>query len=101
MHDVLIVGSGPAGVGLAAACGAAGLDVAVLTPDETLPWRNTYGVWLDELDDPALLATLGQRWDDVRVIAGGATIALGRGYGWFDNDRKFNCFARYTISNGS
>ncbi|MBU6334512.1 MAG: lycopene cyclase family protein [Chloroflexi bacterium] len=86
MHDVLIVGSGPAGVGLAAACGAAGLDVAVLTPDETLPWRNTYGVWLDELDDPALLATLGQRWDDVRVIAGGATIALGRGYGWFDND---------------
>jgi len=86
MHDVLIVGSGPAGVCLAAACGAAGLDVAVLTPDETLPWGNTYGVWLDELDDPALLATLGPRWDDVRVIAGGTTIALGRSYGWFDND---------------
>jgi lycopene beta-cyclase len=47
--DVLVVGAGPAGRSVAAACAERGLRTEVLDPAPTRPWRATYGAWRDEL----------------------------------------------------
>ena len=47
--DVLVVGAGPAGLALAAACGRLGLTTAVLDPAPDRPWTATYGMWSREL----------------------------------------------------
>jgi lycopene beta-cyclase len=47
--DVLVLGAGPAGLALAAACGRAGLSVAVMAPDPEAPWAPNYGAWAAEL----------------------------------------------------
>ncbi|MFM8319948.1 MAG: lycopene cyclase family protein [Chloroflexota bacterium] len=63
MDDVIVVGAGPAGLAIAAALGAAGLQVTGLSarpPDA--PWPATYGAWVDELDGLELEHTLGWRW---------------------------------------
>ncbi|HEY2206105.1 MAG TPA: lycopene cyclase family protein [Pseudonocardia sp.] len=49
MLDVLVVGAGPAGRAVAAACGERGLRTEVLDPAPGRPWRATYGAWADEL----------------------------------------------------
>lgn len=51
MHDVAIVGLGPAGRALASRCVALGLDVLALDPRPEAVWRPTYGIWEDELTD--------------------------------------------------
>ncbi|MCB0926034.1 MAG: lycopene cyclase family protein [Mycobacterium sp.] len=55
--DVLVVGAGPAGMALAAACQRRGLATGVLDPDPDRPWTATYGTWSQELpaDLPASL----------------------------------------------
>lgn len=49
--DVLVVGGGPAGRALAAACGHRGLDTVLLDPAPYRPWPATYGLWSDELPE--------------------------------------------------
>lgn len=88
MDDVLVIGSGPAGLALAAALGQTGLQVmavAPLPPDR--PWVNTYGIWTDELIPLGLTHLLGQRWHDTVAYLTGPEIALHREYGLLDNGR--------------
>ncbi|GIW01766.1 lycopene beta cyclase [Roseiflexus sp.] len=88
VEDVLVVGAGPTGLAIASALSDAGLRVVGLsTTAPTKPWQNTYGVWLDELPSPELLATVGCCWSDVVVYAARRTIPLRREYGLFDNRR--------------
>lgn len=47
--DVLVVGAGPAGMALAAACGKRGLEVGLVDPNPDRPWVATYGMWTPEL----------------------------------------------------
>ena len=47
--DVLVVGGGPAGMALAAACGRLGLTTVLLDPSPDRPWTATYGMWSPEL----------------------------------------------------
>ncbi|ODT98593.1 MAG: lycopene cyclase [Pseudonocardia sp. SCN 72-86] len=47
--DVLVVGGGPAGRALAAACAAHGLATTLLDPAPQRPWRSTFAAWADEL----------------------------------------------------
>lgn len=49
VDDVLVVGGGPAGRALAAACGARGLRTTLLDPAPDRPWPATYGMWSAEL----------------------------------------------------
>ncbi|UXA18076.1 lycopene cyclase family protein [Mycobacterium sp. SMC-4] len=47
--DVLVVGAGPAGMAVAAACTRQGLTTGVLDPGPDRPWTATYGMWTQEL----------------------------------------------------
>lgn len=47
--DILVVGGGPAGMALAAACGRLGLDTGLLDPAPDRPWTATYGMWSPEV----------------------------------------------------
>ncbi|MGY4711603.1 lycopene cyclase family protein [Mycolicibacterium sp. CBM1] len=74
--DVLVVGAGPAGMALAAACGQLGLKVGLLDPNPDRPWVATYGMWSAELpvDTPPSV---------VAARASGRAIALtGHRLGW-------------------
>lgn len=88
MVDVLVVGAGPAGVSLAAALAQQGLAVQVLAPtDPADPWPNTYGIWVDELEDLGLTEFLSHRWKDCVVHMRGKTLPLHRNYGLIDRER--------------
>jgi lycopene beta-cyclase len=63
--DVLVVGAGPAGRAVAAACAERGLRTLVMDPAPNRPWRATYGAWRDELPaelpESVLAATVSGR----------------------------------------
>ena len=67
--DVLVVGGGPAGMALAAACARLGLSTGLLDPSPDRPWTATYGMWSHEIpaDLPASV---------VAARAAGRAIAL-------------------------
>ncbi|MEU6130866.1 lycopene cyclase family protein [Saccharopolyspora sp. NPDC047091] len=84
MVDVLIVGAGPAGRAVAAACADTRLDTTVVDPAPRRGWGNTYGSWIDELPASvpreALAAVTGS------MLAFGTTRhELDRSYGVLDN----------------
>ena len=69
--DVLVLGAGPAGVALAAACARVGLSVAVLAPDPEAPWIPNYGAWAAELPD-GWRGWAAAEWPEVVVHIDGA-----------------------------
>ncbi len=74
--DVLVIGGGPAGRALAAACAGRGLRTTLLDPDPERPWPATYGAWAAEL--PAALPASA-----VAARARGRAIAVTeRELGW-------------------
>jgi lycopene beta-cyclase len=83
--DVLVVGSGPAGLTVAAALSENGLRVTNLAPDPHAPWPSTYGVWLDEIEPLGYAPYLSHVWRDTVADFGRGEVALGRAYGRFDN----------------
>jgi len=86
--DALVIGSGPAGLALAAALCREGLRVVGLTPvDPDAVWPNTYGIWYDDLERLGLTALLAHCWTDCVAYAGGEELPLRRAYGLFDNPR--------------
>lgn len=68
--DVIIIGAGPAGLSVAAACGRAGLSVTIVAPDLVDPWPNRYGVFSDDtlVDVPSsvsfaeTMVRIGDQW---------------------------------------
>ena len=82
--DVAVVGAGPAGWAMAAACARLGLDTVLVAPDPSRVWSNTYGCWLDELRPLGLASTVRASWPTVRVV-GDRVHALARPYGVLDN----------------
>ncbi len=74
--DVLVVGGGPAGRALAAACGRAGLDVGLLDPAPDRPWTATYGMWCAELPPDLPARVVAAR------AAGRAVAVTGHRLGW-------------------
>lgn len=93
MFDALVIGSGPAGLAIAAALCDEGLNVAGLAPvPPPVEWSNTYGIWCDELEPMNLTHLLSHRWQNSVAYAAQQTIALGRDYGLFDNTKLQNYF---------
>ena len=98
--DVAVVGAGPAGLAVAAACAEAGLHTALVDPDPSRSWPQTFGAWADEV--PAGNAELfSHGWDDVRVVTDQSKIALDRHYVLFDNVAlQRHLSARFRVAGG-
>ncbi|HEU4842287.1 MAG TPA: lycopene cyclase family protein, partial [Ilumatobacteraceae bacterium] len=81
-RDLAVVGDGPAGLALAAASRAVGLDVVLVGPGR--PWPATYGTWRDDV--PMVPD------DCFRVVLPGIAVhghirhQITRPYGIVDND---------------
>ncbi len=84
--DVVVVGDGPAGSALAAACARRAIDVVLVGDDQ--PWRPTYGIWIDELDGVEGLGDVGAWTRRVTPISayGERRHELARPYGVVDNE---------------
>jgi lycopene beta-cyclase len=65
--DIAVLGSGPSGLALAAACAEQGLSVCVIAPDPSAAWTANYGSWIHDLPTGTPTA---QCWDTVTVTAG-------------------------------
>lgn len=88
LADVLVVGSGPAGLFLAAELAQRGLSVEGLSPvDPATPWPNTYGIWVDELALLDMSEFLAHRWRNTLAYMGEKTIPLKRDYGLIDREK--------------
>jgi len=86
-RDVWIIGAGPAGLALAAACGDRGLSVGCIAPAEGARWTNNYGMWLDDARSLGVDTALRSVWDDVEVQwPDERPVVLGRAYGLLDNE---------------
>ncbi|NND74340.1 MAG: lycopene cyclase, partial [Ilumatobacter sp.] len=86
MTDVVVIGDGPAGSALAAACRAVGVDALLVGADD--PWTATYGVWADDLDRLDVLAgenVLASRHPDIHAWTH-RRHRLARPYGVIDNE---------------
>ncbi|GGP61934.1 lycopene cyclase family protein [Saccharothrix coeruleofusca] len=82
MTGVVVVGGGPAGRALAAACARRGLDTALVDLRPDRPWRATYAAWADELPEGAPVAVTAK----ARAFTT-AEHVLERDYAVLDNHR--------------
>jgi len=78
LHDVLVVGAGPAGRAIAAECGERGLRTALLDPVPGRPWAATYGMWADQVPTVLPESAIGTRAQAVAIAR--TRHRLGRDY---------------------
>ncbi|GKV34956.1 hypothetical protein SLEP1_g43284 [Rubroshorea leprosula] len=80
--DVIIIGTGPAGLRLAEQVSLHGIKVCCVDPSPLSVWPNNYGVWVDEFENLGLEDCLDKTWPMACVyIDDQKTKYLGRAYG--------------------
>nr|WJE87832.1 lycopene beta-cyclase [Chlorella sorokiniana] len=88
--DLVVVGSGPAGLAVADRVAQAGFKVLIVDPNPLAPWINNFGVWIDEFELMGLSDCLDYKWDRALVYlsseADGARY-LARPYGRVDRPK--------------
>lgn len=83
--DVVVAGAGPAGRWLGAQLARRGIRVALIDANQNREWPNTYGVWLDEVDEMLPRESFRQVWPSVVVVANRRHV-VDRRYGLIDNE---------------
>ncbi|KAL2536388.1 Lycopene beta cyclase [Forsythia ovata] len=80
--DVIIIGSGPAGLRLAEQVSRYGTKVCCVDPSPLSMWPNNYGVWVDEFENLGLEDCLDKTWPMTCVFVDDhKTKYLNRAYG--------------------
>ncbi|KAG8371154.1 hypothetical protein BUALT_Bualt13G0057200 [Buddleja alternifolia] len=80
--DVIIIGTGPAGLRLAEQVSKNGIKVCCIDPSPLSMWPNNYGVWVDEFESLGLEDCLDKIWPMACVhVNDHKTKYLGRAYG--------------------
>lgn len=79
-RDILVLGSGPAGLSLASHCAQKGLKCTVVSPEPLAEWEPNYGLWIDEVEDLAVLEAMYFRWSRPRVWLADEPVELQRTY---------------------
>lgn len=82
-HDLLIVGSGPAGLLLAAEACERGLSVGIIAPDPTARWLPRWSAFEDELPSDV---PVRHRWPHSEVRVGNRVIRSARPYVQVDGE---------------
>lgn len=86
--DVIVLGAGPAGSGMARGLVKRGCAVVLVDPAPDRPWPNRYGAWTDELDALGLRDVASQTWPRSElVLPNGGIRTLERGYASIDGAR--------------
>jgi lycopene cyclase-like protein len=99
--DVAVVGAGPAGLALTSALATRGVDAVVVSPQWPPPWPNGYGLWEDELDDAALVATAAVRYEAPAYIDARGHTPLRRTYLKIDNAALFSTLSARAAAAGA
>lgn len=82
--DVVVVGGGPAGRAVAAACSDTGMRVTLIDPSPRRVWPHTYAAWRDELPAALPHTALATVMDRMRVF-GTTSHEWSRAYTVLDN----------------
>lgn len=83
--DVVIAGTGPAGLLLGAALARRGLEVGCISPDADASWPANYGIWADDAVRAGIDRFVPQRFASPRVdLLGAPSVTLERSYGMID-----------------
>lgn len=99
--DLVVVGSGPAGLAVAQRVSEAGLSVCSIDPSPKLIWPNNYGVWVDEFEAMDLLDCLDYTWSGANVFIDDHTIKdLDRPYGRVNRKKLKSKMMQKCVSNG-
>lgn len=89
--DVIVLGTGPAGLAAAEASARQGLRVAVVSPRPAAVWPNFYGLWSDEANALGIEGQLAERWERVELrLSAEERYVLPRGYARIDNPSLFS-----------
>lgn len=67
-YDVIVAGSGPAGLAAASHCSRRGLRTACISPDIDERWENNYGVWREEVKTLGLEDAYNHLWERADFI---------------------------------
>ena len=79
LYDIGVLGSGPAALSIAAACGRLGASVLIVAPEPESPWLPNYCLWADEV--PLEMEGLAEHmWPEVCVATRCGTRTLNRPY---------------------
>ncbi|XP_059659633.1 capsanthin/capsorubin synthase, chromoplastic-like [Cornus florida] len=99
--DVIIIGAGPAGLGLAGQVSSYGIKVCCVDPSPLSAWPNNYGVWVDEFESLGLEDWLDKTWSMACVyVSDDKAKYLDRAYGRVSRNGLKTKLLEGCVSNG-
>ncbi|BFG34812.1 hypothetical protein CerSpe_210870 [Prunus speciosa] len=99
--DVIIIGTGPAGLRLAEQVSSYGIKVCCVDPSPLSMWPNNYGVWVDEFESLNLEDCLDKTWPMACVhVDDNKTKYLDRPYGRVSRKKLKTLLLERCLSNG-
>uniref|UniRef100_A0A2N9IS37 Lycopene beta-cyclase n=1 Tax=Fagus sylvatica TaxID=28930 RepID=A0A2N9IS37_FAGSY len=99
--DVIIIGTGPAGLRLAEQVSRYGIKVCCVDPSPLSMWPNNYGVWVDEFERLELEDCLDKTWPMTSIyLDENNTKYLDRPYGRVSKKKLKTKLIEGCVSNG-